>query len=208
MDGGGEGGGGCCDLQERAAWWWSLLDVAETRSSRGSDAREMLAGLSERSRTKSAPTPSLNSERASLKRQRHNVSLDSLWNTRWLGKSELQLVFILLFFFPSCGSWCALLFCIFVCLFLFYSCTSAHACFGEQTVAAKWFHCAADATMRDETPLHAVVVSLLANPSMLCIPEEPQSLNSSYCLPGCDSLEKAQWQRRWKSVMDDPVWCV
>lgn len=92
-------GGGCCDLQERAAWWWSLLDVAETRSSRGSDAREMLAGLSERSRTKSAPTPSLNSERASLKRQRHNVSLDSFWNTRWLGKSELQLVFILLFFF-------------------------------------------------------------------------------------------------------------
>lgn len=47
----------------------------------------------------------------------------------------------------------------FVSFFIFYSCTSAHACFGEQTVAAKWFHCAADATMRDETPLHAVVVS-------------------------------------------------
>lgn len=118
MDGGGEGGGGCCDLQERAAWWWSLLDVAETRSSRGSDAREMLAGLSERSRTKSAPTPSLNSERASLKRQRHNVSLDSFWNTRWLGKSELQLVFILLFFFLLAVH--DVLSCFVFCFFLYF----------------------------------------------------------------------------------------
>lgn len=50
-----------------------------------------------------------------------------------------------------------------------------------------WRQMAPCATQHRYTPSS----SLLANLSVLCIPEEPQSLNCSYCLPGCGSLEKS-----------------